>query len=119
VVGETEDDGQVKVFFELNGQPRTIVVPNRGATAKHALRRKAQEGEDSHIAAPMPGAISSVAIKVGDKLKSGDVLLTMEAMKMETALHAPHAGVVTELLVTAGAQVEAKDLLAVIVPPKA
>ena len=119
VVGETEDDGQVKVFFELNGQPRTIVVPNRAFAATHPMRRKANEGDDSHVSAPMPGAISSVAIKVGDALKAGDVLLTMEAMKMETALHAPRDGVVAELLVTAGAQVEAKDLLAVIVPPNA
>jgi pyruvate carboxylase len=116
VVGETEDDGQVKVFFELNGQPRTIVVPNRSFAATHPMRRKANEADDSHVSAPMPGAISSVAIKVGDTLKAGDVLLTMEAMKMETALHAPRDGTVLELLVTAGAQVEAKDLLAVIKP---
>jgi pyruvate carboxylase len=116
VVGETEDDGQVKVFFELNGQPRTIVVPNRSFAATHPVRRKANEADDSHVSAPMPGAISSVAIKVGDTLKAGDVLLTMEAMKMETALHAPRDGTVLELLVTAGAQVEAKDLLAVIKP---
>jgi pyruvate carboxylase len=116
VVGETEDDGQVKVFFELNGQPRTIVVPNRSFAATHPMRRKANEADDTHVSAPMPGAISSVAIKVGDTLKAGDVLLTMEAMKMETALHAPRDGTVLELLVTAGAQVEAKDLLAVIKP---
>ena len=62
----------------------------------------------------MPGSISSVVVKAGDAVKSGDVLLTIEAMKMETALHAPRDGKVAELLVATGHQVEAKDLLAVI-----
>ena len=47
-------------------------------------------------------------------MKAGDVLLTIEAMKMETALHAPRDGTVTELLVTPGAQIDAKDLLVVL-----
>jgi pyruvate carboxylase len=113
-VGETDEDGRVKVFFELNGQPRVIVVPNRGAAGSHAVRRKADETDDKHVAAPMPGSISSVVVKQGDTVKAGDVLLTIEAMKMETALHAPRDGKVTELLVATGHQVEAKDLLAVI-----
>jgi pyruvate carboxylase len=62
----------------------------------------------------MPGSISSLVVKVGDMVKAGDVLLTIEAMKMETALHAPRDGRVAEVLVATGHQVEAKDLLVVI-----
>ena len=109
-VGETDEEGQVKVFFELNGQPRVIMVPNRGATATLA-RRKADETDESHIAAPMPGVVSSLVVKAGDAVKAGDVLLTLEAMKMETALHAPRDGRIAELLVSRGTQVDAKDLL--------
>jgi pyruvate carboxylase len=113
-IGETDEEGKVRVFFELNGQPRIVKVPNRSAKATVEVRRKAEEGNDTHVAAPMPGAISTIAVKKGEAVKAGDVLLTIEAMKMETALHAPRDGTVTELLVTPGAQIDAKDLLVVL-----
>jgi pyruvate carboxylase len=113
-IGETDDEGKVRVFFELNGQPRIVKVPNRSAKATVEVRRKAEEGNDGHVAAPMPGAISTVAVKKGESVKAGDVLLTIEAMKMETALHAPRDGKIVELLVTPGVQIDAKDLLAVL-----
>ncbi len=110
-VGEVHDDGDVRVFFELNGQPRVIRVPNRAVKAKAAVRPKAAEGNPGHIGAPMPGAVASVAVKVGQTVRPGDLLLTIEAMKMETGLHADRAGTVAALHVTPGAQIEAKDLL--------
>ncbi len=113
-IGETDEEGKVRVFFELNGQPRIVKVPNRSAKATVEVRRKAEEGNDTHVAAPMPGAVSTIAVKKGEAVKAGDVLLTIEAMKMETALHAPRDGTVTELLVTPGAQIDAKDLLVVL-----
>jgi pyruvate carboxylase len=113
-VGETDEEGQVKVFFELNGQPRIIKVPNRSAANVREARRKAEEGNPSHVAAPMPGVISTVAVKPGQQVAQGDVICSIEAMKMETALHAECAGSVKEVLVTAGTPVDAKDLLVVI-----
>lgn len=113
-LGETDDEGQVRVFFELNGQQRIIRVPNRSVVAKVQARRKADEGNEAHVAAPMPGAVSTVAVKAGQPVKTGDVLLTIEAMKMETALHAARDGTVSEVLVTPGAQIDAKDLLVVL-----
>ncbi len=110
-VGETHDDGQVRVFFELNGQPRTIRVPNRAAKASVAARPKAEEGNPAHIGAPMPGAVAGVAVSAGQSVKPGDLLLTIEAMKMETGLHADRAATVTAVHVQPGAQIEAKDLL--------
>jgi pyruvate carboxylase len=112
-LGETDEEGQVRVFFELNGQQRIIRVPNRSAAARVQARRKAEDGNEAHVAAPMPGAISTVAVKSGQPVKAGDVLLTIEAMKMETALHAAKDGTVAEVLVTPGAQIDAKDLLVV------
>jgi pyruvate carboxylase len=61
----------------------------------------------------MPGVISTVAIAAGQEVKAGDVLVSIEAMKMETALHAERDGKVKEVLVTPGAQIDAKDLLVV------
>ena len=112
-IGETDEEGQVKVFFELNGQPRIIKVPNRSAAAKVVARRKADEGNAAHVAAPMPGIISTVAVKAGQTVKTGDVLLSIEAMKMETAIHAERDGTVAEVLVSAGSPIDAKDLLVV------
>ena len=113
-LGDTDDKGMVTVFFELNGQPRRVKVPDRrhGAAASRA-RRKAEPGNAGHVAAPMPGAVSTVLVKVGQKVAAGDVLLSLEAMKMETALHAERDGEIAEVLVVAGDQVDAKDLLVV------
>jgi pyruvate carboxylase len=110
-VGETGEDGDVRVFFELNGQPRIIRVPNRLVKAATARRPKAAEGNPAHVGAPMPGSVASIAVAAGAKVRPGDLLLTIEAMKMETGLHADRAGVVKAVHVTPGAQVEAKDLL--------
>ncbi|MFN3954753.1 MAG: pyruvate carboxylase [Pararhodobacter sp.] len=110
-VGETNEEGEVKVFFELNGQPRTIRVPNRKVKATTAARPKATEGDPAHIGAPMPGAVASVAVSVGQKVNPGDLLLTIEAMKMETGLHAERAATVKAIHAQPGGQIEAKDLL--------
>jgi pyruvate carboxylase len=102
------------VFFELNGQPRRIKVPDRahGSSAAKA-RRKAEPGNDAHVGAPMPGVVSAISLVEGQAVKAGDVLLSIEAMKMETALHAERDGTIAEVLVKAGDQIDAKDLLVV------
>ena len=110
-VGETNEDGDVKVFFELNGQPRTIRVPNRLIKSQTARRPKAEEGNPNHIGAPMPGVVATVAVTVGQQVHEGDLLLTIEAMKMETGLHAERDAVVKAVHVQAGGQIDAKDLL--------
>ena len=68
------------------------------------------------LVAPMPGTVGRVAVALGQPVAAGDLLLTLEAMKMEHAVHAPDAGVVTELLVEPGRQVELGTLLAVVTP---
>ena len=113
-IGDTDEEGQVRVFFELNGQPRIVLVPNRTAVATLPARRKAEEGNDTHVAAPMPGSVSTISVRPGQPVKAGDVLLTIEAMKMETALHAPRDGLVKEVLVHAASHIDAKDLLVVL-----
>lgn len=108
---ETNEDGMVKVFFELNGQPRTIRVPNRNILAKTVQRPQADETNPNHVAAPMPGVVASIAASEGQSVHAGDLLLTLEAMKMETAIHADRDGTISRVHISAGAQVDAKDLL--------
>ncbi|MFC0284600.1 pyruvate carboxylase [Camelimonas abortus] len=112
-IGEPEPDGHVKLFFELNGQPRVIRVADRSRVVA-AARRKADDGDPTHVAAPMAGAVSSIAVRKGQKVEAGAPLLTLEAMKMETTLAAPRAGVVSEVLVAVRDNVEARDLLLVL-----
>jgi pyruvate carboxylase len=108
---ETNEKGQVRVFFDLNGQPRTITVPDRLKVGEIQVRAKAALGDARQVGAPMPGVVSSLSVKVGDKVFAGDVLCSIEAMKMETAIHAEADGVVAEVTVKPGDQIDAKDLL--------
>ena len=113
-VGEPDDKGMCTVFFEMNGQPRRVKVPDRTRAGSGAgVRRKAELGNDKQVGAPMPGIISTVGIASGQKVNAGDVLLSIEAMKMETALRAERDGIVVEVHVRAGDQIDAKDLLVV------
>lgn len=113
-IGEPDGDGMVRVFFELNGQPRIIKVPDRNRADAVVMRQKADPANEAHVAAPMPGVISQINVKAGQDVTAGDVLLSIEAMKMETAIHAEEDGKVTEVLVKAGDQIDAKDLLVVV-----
>jgi pyruvate carboxylase len=111
-VSEVNDEGDRKVFFELNGQPRIIRIPDHNSsTTKLKQKPKAETNNPKHLAAPMPGAIASIAVKEGDLVKKGDVLLTIEAMKMETVLNAENNFCIKKIYTTIGSQIDAKDLL--------
>jgi pyruvate carboxylase len=110
-LSETDEEGNVRAFFELNGQPRVLSVPNRGVTASRPARRKADEGDVKQIGAPMPGSISAVLVGEGQAVVQGEPLLAIEAMKMEAQLTAPRDGTVKTIFVHAGEQIDAKDLL--------
>ena len=110
-IGETDENGEVKVFFELNGQPRVIRVPNRLVASTTQARPKAEVGNANHISAPMPGVVATVAVTAEQEVKEGDLLLTIEAMKMETGIHAERDAVVKAVHIQPGGQIDAKDLL--------
>jgi pyruvate carboxylase len=112
--GEARDDGLRTVFFELNGQPREVNVPDRSLEGKLHRQPKADPDDLSHVAAPMPGKVSSVMVKKGQDVKEGERLLSIEAMKMETAVYSPRDAKIGEVLVKAGSVVSAKDLLIVL-----
>jgi pyruvate carboxylase len=104
-------EGMVKVFFELNGQPRAVRVQKAGLVGTGKTRPKAEDGNPRHVGAPMPGMVVTVAVKVGQKVAKGDALLSMEAMKMENMLSAERDGTVHAIHVRTGETVNAKDLL--------
>ena len=110
-VSDTDEEGKVRVFFELNGQPRVVVVPNRAVTPAHASHRKADDLAPNEIGAPMPGQIAQIMVKEGQVVTAGEPLLAIEAMKMQTRIAAPRDGTVKALHVKPGEQIDAKDLL--------
>jgi pyruvate carboxylase len=113
-VSDAHEDGTKTVFFELNGQPRELRVADRSQVAKHPPQRKVEPGNAQHVGAPMPGTVATISAAVGRKVARGDVLATLEAMKMETAVRAEIDGEVAEVLARPGQQVDAKDLLVVL-----
>ena len=110
-IGETDENGEVKVFFELNGQPRVIRVPNRLVTSETTSRPKADPSNSNQIGAPMPGVISTVSVNEGQTVKKGDLLLTIEAMKMETGIHVERDAKIKAVHVKPATQIDAKDLI--------
>jgi pyruvate carboxylase len=110
-VGEAHEDGSRTVFFELNGQPREVVVMDRSLGGKVAAHPKAEPNNPLHVGAPMPGLVVRVAVKEEESVSTGQKLFTLEAMKMETTIYAERSGTITEILVQPGHQVDAGDLL--------
>ena len=115
-LGEANEKGERTVFFELNGQPRTVKVQDKSLSGSAHVHRKADEANTGHVAAPMPGLVVSLSVAAGDTVDTGDQILTIEAMKMESTLYADTGGTVSEIVAGAGTRVEAKDLLVVIDP---
>lgn len=113
IQGHTPADaeGQCRLFFELNGQPRLVRVPKVGAAATSKTLRLIEEGNPAHVPSPMPGTVTRVAVKPGQRVSKGEVLVAIEAMKMESLVCAERDGVVTHLHVRQGDTVPAKTLL--------
>ncbi len=113
-VSEPDDEGICTVFFELNGQPRNVKVTDRSRSSAKEAHPKADAGNADHLGAPMPGLIVTVSVSEGDAVEQGDVLMSIEAMKMQTSVLAEKSGTVKEILVKPGSKIETKDLLVVI-----
>ena len=103
--------GKRTVFFELNGQARDATVVDRSLVVTEQAHPKADEKDALQIGSSMPGMVVNVVVNKGDTVKKGQKLLTLEAMKMETILYAENSGVIDDVLVAAGSQVQTGDLL--------
>ncbi|MBT7266175.1 MAG: pyruvate carboxylase, partial [Rhodospirillaceae bacterium] len=112
-LGDAGEDGKRTVFFELNGQPRSVRIDDHSQESTRPTNRIAEATNPNHVGAPMPGIVSSVIAEPGKKVLQGDTMLSIEAMKMETAVNAERDGVIAEVVVEIGSQIGAKDLLVV------
>ena len=110
-VSEVDEKGNQRVFFELNGQPRTVEVAHRGAAQTVKAHPKADLANPDHVAAPMPGKVVGIDVAPGQTVEKGDALLSLEAMKMQMLLRAEGPGTVAAVHAAVGMQIETHDLL--------
>jgi len=115
--GEVQPSGKREVFFEVNGVPRVVEVQDRNvggegtSTAKKVGREKVTPGKAGSVGAPMSGEVIEILTEPGVVVKAGQALAVLSAMKMETTVAAPVAGLVRHVAVVRGDAVDAADLL--------
>ncbi|MGC6464833.1 MAG: pyruvate carboxylase [Akkermansiaceae bacterium] len=110
-IGEADSEGRRTLFYELNGMPREAVVVDKELGTEAVANVKADPGNAKHVAAPLPGMVSEVAVKAGDEVKEGDKLVVLEAMKMLTTVSAPEDGTIADVSLAEGKPADTGDLL--------
>jgi len=108
-MSQVDENGYKQVFFKLNGQTRSIFVKDRSFTAVKPVNRKAVA--DNEIGAPLQGKLSKVLVKKGDTVQKNTPLFVIEAMKMESTIVAPYAGIVKNVVLNEGVFVEQEDIV--------
>jgi acetyl/propionyl-CoA carboxylase alpha subunit len=112
LAGVTEQDGTIVV--DVGGESYTVEIEE---AIRHALRTRGggtAGGASRTLTAPLPGRVTHVAVRAGDRVEPGDTLLVIEAMKMENEFKAAAPGTVAEVRVEAGQAVNAGDVLLVL-----
>jgi len=110
-LGEVDEEGMRTVTFELNGIRRDVKVPDEKAQKNIVKVPMADPEDKSQVGASIPGAVSKIAVKVGDTVEKNQTLVTIEAMKMETAVTARMGGTVENICVREGDTVKGGQLL--------
>ncbi|PLR97421.1 pyruvate carboxylase [Bacillus sp. T33-2] len=110
-VGQPQPDGTRTLYFDLNGQPREVIIRDESVKASVTSKIKADPKNENHIGATMPGTVIKVLVEKGEKVKQGDHLMITEAMKMETTVQAPFSGTVKDIFVANGEAIQTGDLL--------
>ncbi|MFA6755665.1 MAG: biotin/lipoyl-containing protein [Bacilli bacterium] len=103
---------ELEAVEEVKGNVEAIKAKEKPAEAP--VSKPVSNGEGKQVLAPIGGAVLKVNVKVGDSVKKGDVLLVIEAMKLENEVVAPCEGTIKDVKVSKGANVQTKDLLVVI-----
>ncbi|XP_066501724.1 pyruvate carboxylase a isoform X2 [Hoplias malabaricus] len=110
-LGDLNNAGQREVFFELNGQLRSVLVKDTVAIKEMHFHPKALKDVRGQVGAPMPGKVVEVKVKEGQKVEKGQPLCVLSAMKMETVVNSPLSGTVVKIYVKADSSLEGDDLI--------
>jgi pyruvate carboxylase len=99
----------------INGQLRPITVRDRSVAGDVVAAEKADPTQPGHVAVPFDGVVTPL-VSVGEEVRAGQPVASIEAMKMEASITAPVAGTVERLAIDAARQAEGGDLLLVLSP---
>ena len=111
IVGTEVDAAPVKLAPPPPPAPQPAVLPPPPRVEMARLTVPVAAPGSDEIAAPMPGTILSIEVKVGQQVDVGQVLCILEAMKMKNPIRATHAGAIAEICVTAGMTVPYGEVL--------
>lgn len=103
--------GEREVFFQVNGQLRSMKVKDKAAMKDHKVHPKVDKSNNNQIGAPMPGQVLDIKVKEGTTINKGDTVVVLSAMKMETVVKSPIGGKVKKIYVQTGQQVQGDDLV--------
>jgi len=112
-VSDADERGLRTVMCTLNGQLRPVTARDQSISSIAPAAERAERSNPNHVGAPYAGVVTP-AVAVGDSVAAGDVVATIEAMKMEASITAPHDGAVERLVVDQSRQCEGGDLVLVL-----
>ncbi|KAK3546680.1 hypothetical protein QTP70_031391 [Hemibagrus guttatus] len=110
-LGDLNKAGQREVFFELNGQLRSVLIKDMVAMKEMHFHPKALKDVKGQVGAPMPGKVVEVKVKQGQKVEKGQPLCVLSAMKMETVVNSPVTGTVAKVYIKTDSTLEGDDLI--------
>lgn len=115
-IGAIDKEGYRTVEFEVNGNRRKVKIKDktqviRGVLGEDNAFKTADTSNKLEVGASIPGSVVKILVNVGDKVKEGDSLIIIEAMKIETTVVATSEGIVEKIHVKEGQQVKASELL--------
>lgn len=108
-IGNADETGTRMCLFEVNGEQIYLGVTDTSVESEGAIREKAKGA--NQVGSPMPGVVVGLKVKAGDKVKEGETVATLSAMKMETSIPATASGTVKRVVVNVGDKVEGDDLI--------
>ncbi len=114
---EIEQDGDMwKATVE--GQTFEVQVPDAGPAPKQRRSSGGKSKKSGKVSANIPGKVVTVEVSLGDEVQEGQVVMILEAMKMQNEIQAPVSGTITEIHCEEGQAIEANVPLLVITPPE-
>ncbi|MEP6260857.1 MAG: pyruvate carboxylase [Gillisia sp.] len=110
-IGEADEDGQVDVYFKVNGQTRAVKVQDKSVKVMKVAHVKVDKNNEKEVGAPLQGSLSRILVKQGQKIKKNEPLFIIEAMKMETTITSNFEGEVDKVVLEEGTMVFSEDLV--------